>query len=320
MTIHRFKVSPALPPPARVLLPFLQSQLRISKIEAQRLIHDGAVSVAGRTTTAGHRKLDAGDSIIVEYSPPPPKLPAKEAKRAARQAFSVLYDDEHLLIVDKPAGLLTVPTPYRERQTLIGHLNRYELQRSGGQVYCVHRLDRGVSGVLAFAKSLDVAERLRNQFAARKPERRYVAIVAGKVQEAEGSRESYLATDRDLNRYSTEDEQSGQYAVTHWRRLNEYPDATMLQVQLETGRRNQIRVHLAELGHPILGDPRYSPEIAKHRHWPYGRLALHAQSLGLEHPATGQPIQIDTAWPEEFRNFHRRGGGTTKRDKGRTKR
>jgi 23S rRNA pseudouridine1911/1915/1917 synthase len=173
----------------------------------------------------------------------------------------------------------------------------------GRGAFAVHRLDRGVSGLLVFGKSQEIVRQLKDQFAASKPEREYVAIVAGRVKEKEGTFESLLATDKDLNRFSTDDESIGQLAITHFRVVARLEGATLVQVRLETGRRNQIRVHFAEAGHPVLGDPRYEPELAAHRRWPHERLALHARLLGFEHPITGQAIRLESPLPSEIARF-----------------
>ncbi len=157
-----------------------------------------------------------------------------------------------------------------------------------------------------FAKSYAVADKLREQFAARKPERKYTAIVRGEISNDQGTFRSYLATDESLNRYSVTDPAAGELAITHYRLKERWHDASLLQMQLETGRRNQIRVHLAEAGHPIIGDPRYRAELAEHPLWPLKRIALHAETLGLTHPETGEALQFSAPWPQEFRDFRRR--------------
>ncbi len=306
MAIEKFHVKPNVPPPARTLVNLLQSHFKIARKQAEELVHRGLVKVNNRVAVQGHKVLEINDQISVDYVPAPAQQPSKGNASSPSVPFTILHDDADIIVVNKAAGLLTVPTPYREAKTLLGLLNKYqERKRSQDRVHCVHRLDRGVSGVLVFAKSVDVAMQLRDQFAARKPERLYVCIVAGRMSEPNGTQRSYLATDENLNRYSTEDKSKGQLAITHWQVKNEYSNACLLQVQLETGRRNQIRVHLAELGHPILGDPRYRSDKATHAKWPYKRLALHAESLGFRHPSTGQPLKFQSDWPQEFRNFHR---------------
>ena len=308
MAIQTFIVSPNIPLPARTLGSFVQAQLKISRSQSETIIHGGAVTVNKRVAVQNHLRLDVDDEVVIDYIPQP--VPTRQSNSKLSKPdltdFEILYDDDYIIVVDKPAGLLTVPTPYREKQTMIGLLERYHRKRRNGeQMICVQRLDRGVSGVLVFCKSLPVGLKLREQFAARKPSRQYIALVAGQIAEAEGSYRSYMATDKDLNRYSTGDSEIGQLAITHWKRHIQYADATMLQVQLETGRRNQIRVHLAEDGHPIIGDPRYETSMATHSRWNYKRIALHAESLGFRHPETDEAMMFKTDWPQEFRTFHR---------------
>jgi 23S rRNA pseudouridine1911/1915/1917 synthase len=144
---------------------------------------------------------------------------------------------------------------------------------------------------------------LKDQFAANKPEREYIALVAGRVQAEQGTFESLLATDKDLNRFSTDDESIGQLAITHYRVISRHEGATLVQVRLETGRRNQIRVHFAEAGHPVLGDPRYQAELARHPYWRHERLALHARLLGFDHPVTADPLRFESSLPAEFERF-----------------
>jgi 23S rRNA pseudouridine1911/1915/1917 synthase len=263
--------------------------------------HD-CVTCNGKPLRETAWRLAAGDRVAVRYeagrrySPRPRPRP--------HRGFVVVYEDGELIVVDKAPELLTVPTDRGERYTLAERVHEYVRRVRGGRgAFPVHRLDRGVSGLLVFAKTKPLADRLRDQFAARKPARRYVAIVAGRLAAAKGEFRSYLATDKSLNRYSTDDRAVGQYAVTHYRVLEYLADTTLVEVRLETGRRNQIRVHFAEAGHPVLGDPRYRPDAARHRDWPYERIALHAQTLGFDHPLTGAPLRFDSRLPVEMMRF-----------------
>ncbi len=255
--------------------------------------------------TQTHTKLSIGDEVEIDYAPQPAKV--SKAKATIHGRFEVVHDDEFLIVVNKPAGLLTVPTPKREPNTLQSQIRKWlERHQPGCMATCVHRLDRGVSGLLVFAKSHATADKLREQFSERKPERKYIAIVRGEVAQDQGTFRSYLTTDESLNRYSVDDPEKGELAITHFKVKERWQDASLLQMQLETGRRNQIRVHLAEAGHPIIGDPRYRPELADHPQWPLKRIALHAESLGINHPESGEQLLFTTEWPQEFRDFRRR--------------
>mgnify|MGYP001076594157 FL=1 len=255
-------------------------------------------------------RLAAGDRVEVRFEAN--RRYAPRAKPRPHRGFVIVHEDRDLLVVDKAPELLTVPTERGERYTLAERVGEYVRRSGGGRgAFPVHRLDRGVSGLLVFGKSQDIERRLRDQFAARKPERRYLAIVAGRLPAATGEFRSYLATDKALNRYSTDDREIGQLAVTHYRVRERLADTTLVEVWLETGRRNQIRVHFAEAGHPVLGDPRYQAAAARHPHWPYERIALHAQTLGLEHPVTGQAMQFDSRLPAEMVRFINQSRGGT---------
>lgn len=302
----RFVIDDRIPAPARNALALVQSQLKVQRTIAQELLRDGLVAVNGRVVSQPHWSLSPGDVLEVEYIPQPVITPSKR-NASKREPFEIAYDDPHVLIVVKPAGLLTVPTPKRERNTLIANVNRHLARiQPGSQAFCVHRLDREVSGLLVFAKSIEVAELLRSQFAARKPHRKYTAIVAGNLKDKVGTFQSYLSTDEALNRFSTDNPDAGELAITHYEVRSSFADADVVSVQLETGRRNQIRVHFAEAGHPILGDPRYQSQIARHRLWPHKRIALHAETLGIKHPVTGQTLEYVAPWPQEFRDFRRK--------------
>lgn len=246
----------------------------------------------------------AGDRIVLSFDPHRRYHPLPRPVRSP--GFEIVLEDRHLIIVNKPAALLTVPTPHGESNTLLDKVSQYvrhSLQGRSRQAFACHRLDRGVSGLLVFAKSAEISQQIRDQFALSKPERKYAAIVAGEMDQREGTFESLLATDKNLTRFSTEDETIGQRAVTHYSVARKLSGAMLVHVWLETGRRNQIRVHFAEAGHPVLGDPRYRPELARHRLWPYKRLALHAELLGFEHPVTQQSLRLQSPLPAEFDRF-----------------
>ncbi len=298
-------VASNLPLPARTALSLVQATLKVHRSVAEKLIHEGAVRCRGRTVTQTFLKFKVGDEVEIDYAPQPAKVSKAKATIVGR--FEVVHDDEAIIVVNKPAGLLTVPTPKREPNTLQSQIRKWlDRNQSGTMATCVHRLDRGVSGLLVFAKSYEVADKLREQFAARKPQRKYTAIVRGDMAADQGTFSTYLATDDALNRYSVSDPSAGELAITHFQVKERWQDTCLLQMQLETGRRNQIRVHLAEAGHPIIGDPRYRPELAEHPQWPLKRIALHAETLGLTHPLTDEPMLFSAPWPQEFRDFRRR--------------
>lgn len=300
----RFKVPESLPYPARTVLGAVQMALKIKRVAAELLIHEGGVLCRGKPLIQTHLRVEAGDVLEMDYAPQPVQ-PSRGSGRKER--FEIVFDDEGLIVVNKPAGLLTVPTPKRESNTLQSQIRKWLAQQQPtAQAICVHRLDRLVSGLLVFAKSYEMADLIREQFADRKPQRLYTAIVAGEMTQPSGTIRNYLRTDDDLNRRSSNDPTQGELAITHYRVKEVWNGVSLLEVQLETGRRNQIRVHLADLGHPVLGDPRYQRLSAEHPLWPYERIALHAETLSFTHPKRQELLRFVAPWPQEFRDLRKR--------------
>lgn len=275
-----------------------------SRAQVRGLIQHQTVKINGEPCGSDFDRVNQGDLVTVTHDPRQ-NYPDKP-QAPGHAPFHLLFEDDYLLVVDKPAHLLTVPTAKRESKTLVHLLQAYVSRgrRRLGRVEIVHRLDRGVSGVLVFAKNGQVAEMLREQFAASKPERDYIGLVAGRVAADQGTFDKNLVTDEEtIHRRVADEPGVGERAITHYRVVGRYPDATRIQVRLETGRRNQIRVHFADAGHPILGDPRYEPEKARHRRWPHSRLALHAATLAFTHPINGKPLRFEAPEPAEFAAF-----------------
>lgn len=280
----------------------VQQLCGLSRSQVIGLFDHGCVSRNGAIITQPAERLVAGDHVELRYDAKQRYHPKPKPRR--NLGFAIVFEDKHLIVVDKPAELLTVPTRRGEKNTLRQKVDAYVRHVAKGRgALAVHRLDRGVSGLLVFGKTQEIVGQLKDQFAASKPEREYVAIVAGHMQQKQGTFESLLATDKDLNRFSTDDESIGQLAITHFRVVAHLDAATLVQVRLETGRRNQIRVHFAEAGHPVLGDPRYESELAQHSRWRHKRLALHARLLGFSHPVTGQEVRLESPLPAEMERF-----------------
>lgn len=239
-----------------------------------------------------------GDHVSLRFDPQQRYRPQKIWRDAT---FSIVFEDRELLVVDKAAHVLTVPTARGEPNTLVDRVASYVRQQGTGRdVLVVHRLDRGVSGLLVFAKTPAAASRLHEQFRAHQPERTYLALVAGHLPAAVGTFRSHLATAKNLDRYSTPHAAQGELAITHYRVLRQVAGADFVEIRLETGRRNQIRVHFAEAGHPVLGDRRYGRDSGGPTVWTAKRLALHAASLGFIHPTSGNRLEFSSPLPAEM--------------------
>lgn len=256
----------------------------------RQMLAQGRVQVNGEACVLADCRVQPGDVLEIGPRSTPAKLP---------QGVIVLYEDNDIIVVRKPAGLLTVATPDERERTVYFHLREYLQTRNSRQrLFIVHRLDKFASGILVFAKSMQAKEALQDLFSRHDIERRYWAIVEGRVAKREGTIRSRLVEDKTLKMRSTTDPRQGKVAVTHFRVLHAGRSVTALEVMLETGRKNQIRVHLSEMGHPIVGDRAYGSETD-----PLGRLGLHAFRLGFRHPATGAPLLFETEPPDEFRRY-----------------
>jgi tRNA pseudouridine32 synthase/23S rRNA pseudouridine746 synthase/23S rRNA pseudouridine1911/1915/1917 synthase len=212
------------------------------------------------------------------------------------KGFDILHEDDDIIVINKPAGLLSVGTPTDKIKTAQYILTDYVRKgnpKSHKRIFVVHRLDQWTSGVLLFAKTEDVKFRLQDEW--QNTEKMYVAVVHGQMDPKEGKISSYLAENKAFTVYSTSDRKKGKLSHTAYRTLKETPQFSLLEITLLTGRKNQIRVHLADRGHPIVGDRKYG-----RKYDPCKRLALHARSIAFTHPTTGQPMAFETKLPGEF--------------------
>ena len=266
------------------------------------MVDSGCVSINGAMCQSGATTVAIGDLVSIRFDP---TQGYREKKKCwDDRTFTVSFEDDHLIVVDKSAGTLTVPTDNNERNTLVDRVSIYlSHSRSKREAWLVHRLDRDVSGLVIFGKHKQVATGLIEQFKQRKPARVYAAIVAGVVSNDKGSFHSHLATGKSLERYVTRPSPTTELAITHYRVLRRMSDTTLVEVTLETGKRNQIRVQFANAEHPVLGDPRYKTELAMHPRWIRKRVALHAKSLGFEHPISGDAMRIESPLPSAIEKF-----------------
>jgi 23S rRNA pseudouridine1911/1915/1917 synthase len=226
-----------------------------------------------------------------------PKHPGKATGRdrspIVRGRPQLVYEDQDLLVVEKPAGLLTIATTKERRRTLYAYLyDRQKEQRPPGRIFIVHRLDRDVSGLLVFAKTPEAKEALQDQFKSRRAGRAYVALVEGIITEDAFTVRTLLGETKTLRVFTTDDPRRGKSAVTHVKVLSRQRGRTLVEVTLETGRKHQIRVHLAERGHPVVGDRRYGTPLRG-----TNQLALHAARLRFKHPRTRKIMEFESPPP-----------------------
>lgn len=208
----------------------------------------------------------------------------------------ILYEDRDILVVDKPPGLLTVATDSDKTRTVYFILTDYVrkgYRKSRNRIFIVHRLDREASGILVFAKSIEAKLRLQGQW--NETQKKYLAVVHGRCERKAETITTYLAENKAHIVYSTSDTSKGKLSQTSYKVLKETRDFALLEVDLVTGRKHQIRVHLAGIGHPIVGDPKYGKGD---RGRP--RLALHARSIAFKHPISGDRLAFETKVPAYF--------------------
>jgi 23S rRNA pseudouridine1911/1915/1917 synthase len=210
--------------------------------------------------------------------------------------MEIVFEDNSVIVIDKPAGLLTMATDREKSKTAYAELRALlNRKRPPEKLFIVHRLDREASGLLVFAKSPEAKERLQDQFKDHSAGRRYIAVVEGTVTQNEFTLRSYLAENTAYRVYSTPNKNAGSLAVTHVRVVSRKRKSTLLEVRLETGKKHQIRVHLAERRYPIVGDKTYGSGFN-----PIRRLALHGAKLEFKHPVTGKLMTFESPYPKTF--------------------
>jgi 23S rRNA pseudouridine1911/1915/1917 synthase len=266
-----------------------------SRTAGQRLIERGAVLVDGRPQPKNHR-MTAGEVVSVEASAADP-MPDEPSG----PALEVVFEDEHLLVVDKPAGLVTHPAPGHRGPTLAGALRE---KAAGGsdprRAGIVHRLDRDTSGLLVVARSEAAYEALRREMKAREVRREYLALVNGQPDAESGSIDAPIGRDRARRTLVSTRSDRARRAVTHFEVLERLPRTALLNVRLETGRTHQIRAHLAAIGHPVCGDPQYGGGACGRR-LGLERQFLHAKRLMFRHPITGELVECESKPPVDLR-------------------
>lgn len=246
------------------------------------------VLVDGLAITQFNHLLKPGQTVELSRKP----------GEAARQmkGINVVYEDNDLIVVNKNAGLLTIATDKEKRETVFSMLSNYvKEQHKSNKIFVVHRLDRETSGLMMFAKSKEMKDLLQESWKQTIAERSYLAVIEGKLDPVEGTHTSYLFESSAFIVYSSQNPEKGQRAVTHYSTQKSNDAYSLLKVNLETGRKNQIRVHLKDLEHPIIGDKKYGSTCN-----PIGRLGLHAWVLAFNHPITGKKMRFETSVPSSF--------------------
>ena len=280
----------------------------LSRERLKALIRSGAVESEGGAVRDPAAKVRGEEQIRLAI--PAPKPAHNEAQDIPLQ---IVFEDEHLLVVDKPAGLVVHPAAGNADGTLVNALLHHcggSLSGIGGVARpgIVHRIDKDTSGLLVVAKTDVAHEGLARQFQAHSIDRRYLAIVNGVPKTNEGSIDAPLArSSTNRKKIAIVEGNRGKRAVTHWRRLNILRDSALVECRLETGRTHQVRVHMASIGHPLVGDPVYGRTGKTHskilKELQFNRQALHATNLGFTHPVTKRRLSFASPMPPDMQEL-----------------
>lgn len=271
----------------------------LSNSRSHGLVLGGLVLRNGVAVARPDVRVAEGDRIALRYDPAaayraPRRLPKTEG-------FRIVYEETGFLVADKSAGVLTVPASVRRGDSLVERLEEEFLRRGHRerQILAVHRIDRFTSGLVVVAPPGPAFHSLRAQFSARRAERLYLAVALGRVEPDSGELLHRLTENRkSLKVRTAEPNEAGRWSASTYRVLERFPHASLLEVRLVTGRRNQIRVQLAADGHPLVGDVAYGNRSSL-----IGRTALHARRLRFNHPATGKPAVFEAEPPTDFRRL-----------------
>ena len=275
------------------LLPFLMKAMNgISRNRAKALLVNRLVLVDNIITTHALARLVPGQTVILDRS--------KQKMAFRSNDLGVVYEDPYLLVIDKRAGLLSMSNNTRQ-QTVQTVLNRY-LEKGGSRCtsHLVHRLDRDTSGLMVYAKDVKTQRSLVEGWQQLVTDRRYVALVSGELEKEQGMIRTWLTEDNHFVTHSSPVDNGGKLAITHYKVLRSAKGYSLVELELETGRKNQIRVHLSDMGHPIVGDFKYGSSDES-----LLRLGLHAYLLAFRHPVTGKCLRFETPVPDSFEKLMR---------------
>lgn len=270
------------------LLEFLIKAMSLSRNRAKDILSGHGVTVDRRNTTRYDEPLHPGQVVRVSKH--------KQSNQLLNRYVKIVYEDKDLVVIEKSEGILSMPATvkqYSAKQVLDEYFAKRHFKCTA---HTVHRLDRETSGLMMYAKSIEIAKILEDNWHDIVFDRRYIAAVSGEMEHEGGTIESWLKDNKAYVTYSSpEDPGGGKYAITHYHTLKTTARYSLVELKLETGRKNQIRVHMQDIGHPILGDNKYGNGCD-----PIGRLCLHAYRLHFYHPRTGEVMRFETSYPREF--------------------
>lgn len=272
------------------LLEYLINNVSESRSKLKATLQGRGIAVNGRMVTQFDYQLKAGDKIIISRH--------KKQNQFKSRYVKIVYEDRWLVVVEKNIGILSMAAGHSSLNVK-SVLDDYFLKsRQKCRAHVVHRLDRDTSGLMVYAKDIETEQILEHNWHQIVYDRRYIAVVSGEMEQDNGTIANWLKDNKAYITYSSPTDNGGKYAVTHYQVLNRTTEHSLVEYKLETGRKNQIRVHSADMGHPVCGDVKYGNGDD-----PLHRLCLHAYMLYFTHPVTGEPMEFSTPIPTAFRSL-----------------
>jgi 23S rRNA pseudouridine1911/1915/1917 synthase len=254
-----------------------------------------------------HKQVTVGDMVTTQFDLPLKRgqmvflNKQKSDEKPRFRGLRIVHEDADIIVIDKASGLLSMASETEKTKTAYSILSEYVKKFDPKNlIFIVHRLDRDTSGLMLFAKSKKVQEILQKDWNDSIIERSYLAVVEGTVEKTEGTIISWLKENKALVMYSSKTPEDGQKAITHYKVMKTGNQFSLLDVKLETGRKNQIRVHMKDLGYPVTGDKKYGSKLN-----PIGQMGLHARVLAFKHPGNGKVLRFDTPIPGKFLKLFR---------------
>ncbi len=273
------------------LLAFLLENVKLSRTKIKQTLQGQGIRVNGKTITQFDYPLIPGMKVAVSKT--------KRNQQPFRSRYvRIVYEDRWLIVVEKQPGILSMAAGHSSLNVKSVLDDYFKKSRQNCTAHVVHRLDRDTSGLMVYAKDMDTEQILEHHWHQIVFDRRYVAVLSGEMEEDEGTIENWLKDNKAYITYSSPVDNGGKLAITHFHTLDRTTLHSLVEFRLETGRKNQIRVHAADMGHPVCGDPKYGNGDN-----PLGRLCLHAFLLCFYHPVTRQPMEFQTVIPATFKHL-----------------
>lgn len=272
------------------LLEYLINNVSESRSKLKATLQGRGIAVNGRMVTQFDYQLKAGDKIIISRH--------KKQNQFKSRYVKIVYEDRWLVVVEKNIGILSMAAGHSSLNVKSVLDDYFRKSRQKCRAHVVHRLDRDISGLMVYAKDIETEQILEHNWHQIVYDRRYIAVVSGEMEQDNGTIANWLKDNKAYITYSSPTDNGGKYAVTHFQVLNRTTEHSLVEYKLETGRKNQIRVHSADMGHPVCGDVKYGNGDD-----PLHRLCLHAYMLCFTHPVTGEPMEFSTPIPTAFRSL-----------------